>query len=177
MSNKQGCRKLHIERVGEAKSYKMNSYLLNFKKLVFIFSAILLVCTFSCSDDDEACQVEVVNVPTNFPIEGLWIGSYTFDDFPNLGAQYYSFVIKPDGTIINDSKGTGGQYLSVGTWTLSGKTLSCSIICVYSPEPTLLGANQSISATWDKTGKLTDGTWRTVSSNGGTGKFTMSRVN
>ena len=34
-------------------------------------------------DDDEACQVEVVNVPTNFPIEGLWIGSYTFDKYPS----------------------------------------------------------------------------------------------
>jgi len=154
----------------------MSSYFLNFKKLVFIFSAILLVSTLSCSDD-EACQVEVVNVSTNYPIEGLWIGSYTFDDFPNLGAQYYSFVIKPDGTIINDSNGTGGQYLSIGTWTLSGKTLNCSIICVYSPEPTLLGVNQSISATWDKTGKLADGTWRTLLPNGGTGKFTMARVN
>ena len=63
----------------------MSSYFLNFKKLVFIFSAILLVSTFSCSDD-ETCQGEVDNVPTNFPIEGLWIGSYTFDNFPSLGS-------------------------------------------------------------------------------------------
>ncbi len=116
-------------------------------------------------------------MPTNFPIEGLWIGSYTIDNSPSPGTQYISFAIKPDGTLVNDSKGTYGQYLSIGTWTLGSQTLNCSIICVYSPEPTLLGANQSISATWDKTGKLTDGTWRTVSSNGGTGKFTMSRVN
>ena len=65
----------------------MSSYFLNFKKLVFIFSAILLVSTFSCSDDDDACEVEVVNVPTSFPIEGLWIGSYTIDNFPSLGSR------------------------------------------------------------------------------------------
>jgi uncharacterized protein YwbE len=40
-----------------------------------------------------------------------------------------------------------------------------------------MGVKQSISATWDKTGKLTDGTWQTLLSNGSTGKFTMSRVN
>ncbi|MGB3132512.1 MAG: hypothetical protein WBB26_12600 [Saprospiraceae bacterium] len=154
----------------------MSSYFLNFKKLVFIFSAILLVSTFSCSDD-ETCQGEVANVPTNFPIEGLWIGSYTIDNSPSPGTQYISFAIKPDGTLVNDSKGTYGQYLSIGTWTLGSQTLNCTIVCVYSPEPALLGAKQTFSATWDKTGKLTDGTWRTVSSNGGTGKFTMSRVN
>lgn len=155
----------------------MSSYFLNFKKLVFIFSAILLVSTFSCSDDDEACQVEVINVPTNFPIEGLWIGSYTFDKYPSLGSQYISFAIKPDGTLVYDSNGSGGQYLSIGTWTLSGTKLSISTENVYSPDPTLLGVKQSISATWDKTGKLTDGTWQTLLSNGSTGKFTMSRVN
>ncbi|HUN16765.1 MAG TPA: hypothetical protein PK622_08140 [Saprospiraceae bacterium] len=154
----------------------MSSYFLNFKKLVFTFSAILLVSTFSCSDD-ETCQGEVANVPTNFPIEGLWIGSYTIDNFPSLGSQYLSFIIKPESKLILDSNGTGGQYLSIGTWSLSGQTLNCTIVCVYSPEPALLGAKQTFSVTWDKTGKLTDGTWRTVSSNGGTGKFTMSRVN
>ena len=155
----------------------MSSYFLNFKKLVFIFSAILLVSTFSCSDDDDACEVEVVNVPTSFPIEGLWIGSYTIDNFPSLGSQYLSLVIKPDGTIIYDSNGSGGQYLSIGTWTLSGTKLSVSTENVYSPDPTLMGVKQSISATWDKTGKLIDGAWRTLLPNGGTGKFTMARVN
>ncbi len=73
-----------------------------------------------------------------------------------------------------DSNGSGGHFYLLGHGLSAQNKYYKN---VYSPDPTLMGVKQTISATWDKTGKLVDGTWRTLLSNGATGKFTMSRVN
>ena len=113
---------------------------------------------------------------TTYPIEGLWVGTYTVDTEPGWGDQYFSFIIKSDGTMIVDSKGANTQHLSTGTWTLNGTTLSCSFTCVYGI-PSNVGVAETTTATWDKAGKLTSGLWKNVLPLTGSGIIILTRVN
>jgi hypothetical protein len=111
----------------------------------------------------------------NYPIQGLWIGTYTLDGQSKLGEQYFSFVIKPDGSMIADTKGSSIQHLATGTWTLNGTTLTCNFTYVYG-QSSNIGVTQITSAEWDKAGKLT-GTWKNVAPHTGSGVITMTRIN
>jgi hypothetical protein len=142
------------------------------KFLRITLTGILFSLTFlSCEKDPAPAPI-----PT-YLIQGLWIGSYSVDGQPGLGQQYYSFVIKPDGTMIGDSKSSNPtqQHITLGTWNLSGSTLSCSITCIYGLSVNI-GLTQTCTSTWDNTGKLT-GTWRNTSGPAASGTFTMTRVN
>ena len=134
---------------------------------------IIAICLFSfvlissCTKD---------NVGSNFPIQGLWIGTYTINEGKSLGEQYFSFIIKPDGTMINETKYTGKQHLSPGTWTLNGNTLLCTFTCVYGL-PQHVGITETSTATWDSKKSTLTGTWKNVPPLSGSGNFTLSRVN
>lgn len=134
----------------------------------FAFTSILFQMT-SCKKAEAQ-----TTTPGNFPIEGLWVGTYTVDGQPGLGNQFFSFSIKPDGTMVNDTKGAGQQHLAPGTWSLTGTTLTCTFTCVYGT-PANVGVTEATTLTWDKTGKLT-GTWRNVPASG-TGTITLTRIN
>ena len=142
-------------------------------KLLFSITVIILLFT------GISCTKETTTDPTTptYSIQGLWIGTYTVDGQAALGQQYYSFIIKPDGTMIGDSKGStpAQQHITLGTWTLTGTTLSCAFTCVYGASATI-GLNQTVTSTWNNTGKLT-GTWKNVSGPTASGTFTMTRVN
>ena len=128
----------------------------------------LTILIFSCKKDD--------NLPTTktYPIEGLWIGTYTTDGQPSQGQQYFSFVVKPDKTIITETIFSNQQQLALGMWLLTGSNLTSSFTYIHGSG---VGTEQSTSATWDKSGKL-NGTFRNVSpANGVTGTFTLTRVN
>ena len=144
------------------------------KKLLSLFKFIVLVCflcqIISCKKDPTPATTV-----TKYPIQGLWIGTYTVDGQDKLGAQYFSFIIKPDGTLIADTKGDNQQHLSVGTYTLNGSTLNCTFTCVYGIQSNI-GITETSTATWDKTGKLL-GTWKNIPQNSGSGIITLTRVN
>jgi hypothetical protein len=124
-----------------------------------------------------SCKKANAQTPaTNYPIQGLWTGTYTVDGSPSLGSQYFSFIIKPDGTMINDTKYLGVQNLAPGTWTLSGHTLSCTYTNVYG-QSAHIGVTETSTATWDETGTLTTGIWQNTSPLSGSGTFTLTRVN
>jgi len=112
---------------------------------------------------------------TTSKIEGLWIGTYTVDQTPSAGQQYASYVIKPDGTMISDSKNIGVQNICIGTWTLTGATLSSSYHVIYGDSQNI-GITQTITGTLDNTGKIS-GTWANNDTGNYTGTFTMTRVN
>ena len=107
-------------------------------------------------------------------IEGLWIGTYTVDGQPSLGSQYFSFIVKPDGTIINDTKGANKQHLSVGTWNLDGTSFTSSFTCVFGTTANV-GVSETSTASFDNTGKLT-GTWKNVAPITGSGTFSLTKV-
>ena len=148
-------------------------------KKLFIASAASIVLTISvslfvltgCKKEDPKPTTE-----TTYPIQGLWIGTYAVDGQPSLGEQYFSFIIKPDGTMINDTKFSNQQHLAPGTWTLSGNTLSCTFTSVYGI-PQNIGITETTTATWDSKGKLTSGIWKNVAPLTGSGTFTLTRIN
>jgi len=108
-------------------------------------------------------------------IEGLWIGTYTVDQTPSAGQQYASYSIKPDGTMISDSKNMGVQNICIGTWTLTGTTRSSSYHVIYGDSQNI-DITQTITATLDNTGKLS-GTWINNDAGNYSGTFTMTGVN
>ena len=103
--------------------------------------------------------------------------NYSVDGQPSAGQQYYSLIIKPDGTVINDTKGLNQQHLSVGSWTLTGNSFTCTTTCVYGP-PIDIDAVQTHTATFDKTnGTITNGIWTdVVSASILSGTFTLTKV-
>ena len=153
------------------------------KKFVFPLSALfvpffilsLSAGTSSCEKENDTDTVIKQECPAS--ILGLWIGTYTVDQLPNDPPRYFSFIIKPDGTMIVESKPLGtNSFFGSGTWTLNNNTLSCTYI--YPSTVQGYPVSQSANATYDKTAlKLTSGVWTDSGAPSGTGKFTMSKVN
>ena len=145
------------------------------KKLFFttlpavLFGAFVMLSQVSCEKDDDQDPN-----PQSYPIEGLWIGTYTVNGQPGLGNQYYSFVIKPDGTLIQDGKTQNQQAICIGTWNLNGTVFSANFTSIWGVSG--VGVVQNVTANWDNTGKLTNGVWSNPPP-GGSGTFTMNRVN
>jgi hypothetical protein len=147
------------------------------KSLITIFNMttiLLVLFVFNACTKDDANDPPIPTV-TNYPIEGLWIGTYTLNGQPAAGERYFSLAIRPGGTMISDGKVVNEANLSTGTWTLTGDTLSCSFTCVYGL-PNNVGVLQSYKGVWDKTGKLT-GTWKNFLSPSSSGIITLKRVN
>jgi hypothetical protein len=146
------------------------------KKLFMASAALITFAIAMTLFQISSCKKSTAQNSATYPIQGLWIGTYTVDGQPGLGEQYFSFIIKPDGTMINDTKFSNQQHLAPGTWTLSGSTLSCTFTSVYGI-PQNIGITETSTATWDNKGKLTTGIWKNVAPLTGSGTFTLSRVN
>jgi hypothetical protein len=147
------------------------------KKLLMGSIVLVTFAVASLVFQISSCKKADAQATTTYPIQGLWTGTYAVDGQPGFGLQYFSFILKPDGTMINDTKWSGQQHLAPGTWTLNGNTLSCTFTCVYGLSSNI-GITQTSTATWDNTGKLTSGIWQNVPTfSGGSGTFTLTRVN
>ena len=142
-------------------------------KLIASLLAIILLTIFlpGCEKDDDDPN------PTPDTIEGLWIGTYSVDGMPGEGLQYYSLVIKPDGTVINDTKGSNTQHLAIGAWTLTGNSFACTTTVVYGL-PNNIDVTQTHTATFDKAnGTITNGIWTNIGTPSNmTGTFTLTKV-
>lgn len=145
------------------------------KKILFVLFIMVSVCSISCDKD---CPT-----PT-YPVEGLWIGtfSYTPGTNTNQTPQYFSFIIKPNGSLIVESQDAGINFSADGNWSMKGDTLNCSYTYPTSVPGTVL--HQSATAIFVNSGKLKDGIWYNTDAEGGKiddlyqqGTFTMNRVN
>jgi len=145
------------------------------KKLILSSVVLLTFALALLIFEMSSCKKAVAQTTPASSILGLWTGTYKVDGNSGAGEQYFSFIIKPDGTMINDTKGEGQQHLSPGTWSLKGDTLSCTFTCVYGL-PSNIGITETSTCIWDKTGKLTMGTWKNVPASG-SGTFTLAKVN
>lgn len=103
------------------------------------------------------------------------MGTYTVDQLPNDPPRYFSFILKPNGSMITESQPTGAvYYLATGTWSLSGTTLTCKFVYLSTVQG--YSVTQNVTATYDPaTAKLT-GTWRDETAPGGSGKFNRTEV-
>ncbi|MBS1530833.1 MAG: hypothetical protein JSU01_11030 [Bacteroidetes bacterium] len=144
-------------------------------KKVFMSAVALVAFSLSIVLFQLSCKKQAVAQPVPPTIQGLWIGTYTVAGQPELGQQYFSLIIKPDGTMIADTKGQNTQHLAPGNWSLAGNQLSCTYKCVYGL-PANVGITEIAIATWDKTGKLT-GTWKDDPDTQGNGEITLTKVN
>ena len=146
-----------------------------------LFLASIALTTFALSiglfqmTSCKKAEAQVNNTNTTYPIEGLWIGTYTVDSQPALGEQYFALSIKPDSTIVADTKWGTTQHLAPGSWSLSGNTFTCTYTCVYGL-PNHIGIEEKITATWSNTGTLI-GTWENSPTPTGSGHVVFHRVN
>ncbi|MFT3932178.1 MAG: hypothetical protein QM726_01075 [Chitinophagaceae bacterium] len=129
----------------------------------------LLLCAFAVM----SCSKENTPPPT-YQIAGLWIGTYTVNQIPSQGNLYYSFIIKPDGTLLTEGKGGNGTMLySSGTWSLTDSTFTYKVQAFQS------GIQQTGALKFSNKGQLTGGTWTdTNNSPNLSGTFpVMARIN
>jgi hypothetical protein len=142
----------------------------NVMELKLLSLLLFFILSFSSCEKENPEPLK----PT-YPIEGLWIGTYAVDALPQEGSTYFSFIIKPGGNLIVESHSQGSQLLATGTWILNADTLKCNYVY---PSPVQgYPVTQTATAIYSNSGKLTSGIWKNVSAPGGTGKFTMDRVN
>ena len=130
-----------------------------------------------------SCKKADAETPKTYPIEGLWIGTYSADqiEYQGQGDLFYSFIIYPNGILLTKGKGGDGKdHYSTGTWTLTSSNIFSGTISTFFPGSGL-PIIQSITATYSNSGTLTNGIWNdTVNPYGSplSGKFsTMQRVN
>ena len=111
------------------------------KVLSIAIIAVGLVILQSCDKDD-------ISVP-NYPIEGLWIGTYDIVQAAESGGSlYYSFFLRRDDSIQVQSVGADGQtYYAIGTWSLSDSTFQASFVATNLGQQ---GVVQNATATFDK---------------------------
>ncbi len=144
--------------------------ILNHRLFLIFIAAMFCLQITSCKKDDTP-------KPGTHIIQGLWIGLYSVDGHPETTPEYFSFVIKPDGTIINDTKALNQQHLNIGTWTLAGdSSFSCTTTCVYGL-PNNIGVVENHTAKFSKSaGTLSNGVWKNVPPLNGSGTFTLTKV-
>ena len=81
--------------------------------LALVFTSIGLVNS-SCSKTNTS--------PT---IEGFWVGTYQVTGSP--ATYYYSFDLRPDGTLLHKGTGAdGNSYYGQGRYTVNGSTFNYS---------------------------------------------------
>lgn len=118
--------------------------------------ALLIICVVLSIASLESCKKDDVSVP-NYPIEGLWIGTYDITQAVESGHSfYYSFFIRRDDSIQVQGVGADGHtYYALGTWTLSDSTFHASFTTTNSSQT---GVVQNATAIYDKKkGLLRDG--------------------
>ncbi|MBZ4188685.1 hypothetical protein [Niabella beijingensis] len=110
-----------------------------------------------------------------YKVDGIWVGNYTVDIYPELGKQYYSLILKPDGTAINETKWTEQTHISTGTWTMKGDTLICNTTCIYGYYVNI-GVREIHTAIFDKkNGTMSKGKWKNPAPETGKGDIFIMR--
>lgn len=141
-------------------------------KLILACFLVTLLAFSGCKKDTSTPDP----VSPTYPIEGLWIGTFTVDNNPSQpGSYYYSYAIYPDGSVLVKSRpADGNNYYSTGTWTLSATNkFSATITTMNFSGPQV---TQTITADFVNTGEMT-GVWNDTINASQTGKLSMKRIN
>jgi len=136
-------------------------------------------CTKANSQTITKTDTVYINNCTTDSITGLWVGTYTGDGYSNP-PQFFSFAVEPNGNIINVTQANNdpnSQYFNIGTWQLSGDTLSATYKNIYGVGAiSYVGDIQTSTAILDKSAGTLTGTYTNITI-AGSGKFTLTKVN
>lgn len=129
----------------------------------------LLLNPFSCGKDRAAAR----------RVAGVWTGTYTVNQLPDMPPLYYSFNIKKNGKLTTEGRGgdDGVMYYHEGTWELKGDLFIATYTTL---NPRGLPVTQSATMTLNNDGTFTNATWTDVKNPHGhlEGKFQdLVRVN
>jgi len=142
-------------------------------KLIAVLFIATCLAVSSCQKDAPT----PTPVTPAYPVEGLWIGTFTVDNNPSQpGTYYFSYAVYPDGTIsVKTRAADGNNYYSIGQWALSNSNVfSATFISTNFNGPQV---TQSITADFSDSGKMTNGIWTDVTNASQKGKFSVDRVN
>jgi hypothetical protein len=146
------------------------------KKILTSIAIIVFVSFVFNSCTKDCTQTTIVNNTTSRTIQGLWVGTWSYNAQPSWGKLYFSYSIKPDGTLVNDGITiTPVHWVSFGNWTLSGDTLGCAYNVVYPTQNN--NVQQTSKAYFDSTNGTLTGTWKTLVPDTATGTFFLKKVN
>jgi hypothetical protein len=158
------------------------------KKILMASLAMTLFAASAITFQLTSCKKAVAQIPDCpecaecpapiYPVEGIYIVTYSVDSKPQNGDLYYSFVVFPDGSIL--TKGItefGDTTYQKGAWQLSGDSIFTANIATFSEPSTL----QTITGKFFSDGKISNSKWKdTFNPNGEglTGEFSeMKRIN
>ncbi|MET0462409.1 MAG: hypothetical protein ABW007_04625 [Chitinophagaceae bacterium] len=149
-------------------------------KFLAMLLALSAISYSSCTKEEDE-PPPTVEEPKVYQLPGLYIGTYTVNQLPNVAPLRYVLAIEPDGTITTEGLGGDGKtYYHQGTWTLTGTTVKATYKTI---NRTSNEVTQSATLTFDeKEGTLNDGTWKDVINSQGYidgkfGKFTRVKDN
>jgi hypothetical protein len=96
--------------------------------LAFVFTSISLVnssCSKTNTVTDTVTKIVVDTLKPPTTIVGIWVGTYQVTGSPTT--YYYSFDLRPDGTLLHKGIGSDGNtYYGQGSYTVNGTTFSYS---------------------------------------------------
>ncbi len=102
--------------------------LLGFLFLAFVFTSISLVnssCSKTNTVTDTVTKIVVDTLRPPTTIVGVWVGTYQVTGSPAI--NYYSFDLRPDGTLLHKGVGADGNtYYGQGRYTINGTAFSYS---------------------------------------------------
>jgi hypothetical protein len=96
--------------------------------LAFVFTSISLVnssCSKTNTVTDTVTKIVVDTLRPPATIAGIWVGTYQVTGSPTT--YYYSFDLRPDGTLLHKGTGADGNtYYGQGRYTVNGATFNYS---------------------------------------------------
>lgn len=150
--------------------------------LIVLATAITVFQVSSCQKISAEPTTVVIHDTINIcpdsskSVLGLWIGTYTINGSPQLGTQYTSYVIKPDGTVTNESMGSNVRHFNIGNWSMNGDTLVCYTDCVFGSASNI-GVKQKHIAIFNKTkGTFSSAIWQNFPNPTGSGVLTLTKI-
>ena len=136
--------------------------------LAFVFTSVSLVnssCSKTNTVTDTVTKIVIDTLKPPTTIVGIWVGTYQVTGSPTT--YYYSFDLRPDGTLLHKGTGADGKtYYGQGSYTVNGTTFNYSdttlnlsqIGAVELGTGTYTAATGTITGSWQNIGGALTGT-------------------
>ena len=142
--------------------------------LVFAFTSVSVVnssCSKTNTVTDTVTKIVVDTLKPPTTIVGIWVGTYQVTGSPTT--YYYSFDLRPDGTLLHKGTGADGNtYYGQGTYTLNGTTFNYSDTTLNLSQA---GAVEIGTGTYTATDGTLTGSWQNPGGTTVIGTFSLTK--